>query len=567
MADDLKAGDEDAVTGRRGEPVDTPPRPSPARRSSRSTPAPTELIVAETPGELVPYQPKASTVSVGVQRRFSAAYAVVLGDLRDRRARHRAGDLTGFRPGAPPKWSSFQPSGERLEKAQEIADYVAPGYKLDDQQQMVVVQARDAGVGSQQIQFVAVPGQSSSTTSSTAPNTVAYEMCGLGEHCSISSGTAVDRPRPAAAARGARDRALHVQVRRQHRRRRGVHAAAGRRHDLVGAAVQEGELRQRARALDHEDADRSRLRPGDAGQLARARPGRAADGQRALLVQGAGRERRAGAGARRSRPRDGPSHAQRSSGPVAASTPSTTTRHPIRMRHVRLFVAPWFFELPPFRRFDGYAAHWTILLRKPPGPGGASDDLVTHELCHVWQMQHRPFQMPLVLRLGAVLPQPLRGRGAPGRRRDPRVIRDAAARPGAARRRRGRGDPGRHRATAGLVAGVSDAGRRRDGRLAARRRPAVGDAAGGRAVERARDRRHRLPRRAERRHRRDRLRHRPGGARPRAGDRGAGGAGRRSSRRSRRCASCAPRPTPTTCRRSACWSAAGSSRSPATSWL
>jgi hypothetical protein len=23
------------------------------------------------------------------------------------------------------------------------------------------------------------------------------------------------------------------------------------------------------------------------------------------------------------------------------------------------------------------------------------DDLVTHELCHVWQMQHRPLAMPL----------------------------------------------------------------------------------------------------------------------------------------------------------------------------
>ena len=23
------------------------------------------------------------------------------------------------------------------------------------------------------------------------------------------------------------------------------------------------------------------------------------------------------------------------------------------------------------------------------------DDLVTHELCHVWQMQHRPVRMPL----------------------------------------------------------------------------------------------------------------------------------------------------------------------------
>ena len=50
---------------------------------------------------------------------------------------------------------------------------------------------------------------------------------------------------------------------------------------------------------------------------------------------------------------------------------------------------------PPFRRFDGYAAHNTILLRRPVAADGASDDLVTHELCHVWQMQHEPVRMPL----------------------------------------------------------------------------------------------------------------------------------------------------------------------------
>ncbi len=68
---------------------------------------------------------------------------------------------------------------------------------------------------------------------------------------------------------------------------------------------------------------------------------------------------------------------------------------PVRLKRVRLVVAPWFFRVPPFRRFDGYALHNTILLRLPPGAGGASDDLVTHELCHVWQMQHRPLAMPL----------------------------------------------------------------------------------------------------------------------------------------------------------------------------
>jgi hypothetical protein len=60
---------------------------------------------------------------------------------------------------------------------------------------------------------------------------------------------------------------------------------------------------------------------------------------------------------------------------------------------VRLFVVPAFFRLPRVRRFDGFAAWNLILLRD--GAFLADDDLVTHELCHVWQMQHRPLRMPL----------------------------------------------------------------------------------------------------------------------------------------------------------------------------
>ena len=67
---------------------------------------------------------------------------------------------------------------------------------------------------------------------------------------------------------------------------------------------------------------------------------------------------------------------------------------PVRTERVRVYVTPWFFRLPYFRRFDGYALHRAILLRRAPGRG-ASDDLVTHELCHVWQLQHRPLRMPL----------------------------------------------------------------------------------------------------------------------------------------------------------------------------
>jgi hypothetical protein len=66
---------------------------------------------------------------------------------------------------------------------------------------------------------------------------------------------------------------------------------------------------------------------------------------------------------------------------------------PVRIEHVHVIVSPLLFRLPWFRRFDGYAAWWTIFLRSAPTP--EDDDLVCHELCHVWQMQHHPASMPL----------------------------------------------------------------------------------------------------------------------------------------------------------------------------
>jgi hypothetical protein len=66
---------------------------------------------------------------------------------------------------------------------------------------------------------------------------------------------------------------------------------------------------------------------------------------------------------------------------------------PVRLAGVRLIAAPHLFRLPWLRRFDGYATHRVILVRKREHL--ADDDLVTHELCHVWQMQHRPLRMPL----------------------------------------------------------------------------------------------------------------------------------------------------------------------------
>ena len=66
---------------------------------------------------------------------------------------------------------------------------------------------------------------------------------------------------------------------------------------------------------------------------------------------------------------------------------------PVRVSRVRVLHTPWLFRLPWFRRFHGYTMWPLILLRMPVAE--ASDDLVVHELCHVWQMQHRPLSMPL----------------------------------------------------------------------------------------------------------------------------------------------------------------------------
>ena len=67
----------------------------------------------------------------------------------------------------------------------------------------------------------------------------------------------------------------------------------------------------------------------------------------------------------------------------------TWYQRPVRIERVRVVVAPWFFRVPPFRRYSGYTLVRTILLKSPE----VSDALITHELCHVWQMQHRPVHM------------------------------------------------------------------------------------------------------------------------------------------------------------------------------
>ncbi len=66
---------------------------------------------------------------------------------------------------------------------------------------------------------------------------------------------------------------------------------------------------------------------------------------------------------------------------------------PVRVDRVRIVTLPAFFRLPLLRGYRGYALWRTILLKDPLAE--SSDDLVTHELCHVRQMQNRPLHVVL----------------------------------------------------------------------------------------------------------------------------------------------------------------------------
>lgn len=65
---------------------------------------------------------------------------------------------------------------------------------------------------------------------------------------------------------------------------------------------------------------------------------------------------------------------------------------PVDISRVRVVVWPALFRFPYLRRFDGYATWRVIVMRRPCR---VPDDLLVHELCHVWQMQHHPIRMPL----------------------------------------------------------------------------------------------------------------------------------------------------------------------------
>ena len=63
----------------------------------------------------------------------------------------------------------------------------------------------------------------------------------------------------------------------------------------------------------------------------------------------------------------------------------------VNMGRVRIVEAPWLFRIPGFRRFHGYEIGPLIFVKRPLAQ--VSNDLITHELTHVWQDQNRRIRM------------------------------------------------------------------------------------------------------------------------------------------------------------------------------
>jgi hypothetical protein len=64
---------------------------------------------------------------------------------------------------------------------------------------------------------------------------------------------------------------------------------------------------------------------------------------------------------------------------------------PVDIRRVRIFHTAWLYRIPGFRRFHGYELGAWIFIKAPLDQ--VSENLIVHELTHVWQHQHRPLRM------------------------------------------------------------------------------------------------------------------------------------------------------------------------------
>ena len=94
--------------------------------------------------------------------------------------------LVAGRPPKPPQWSEWKPKGSNEVALAQIADHIAPNYRMADGEQLVAVEG-----GPLQIQGLPVRVVLRPTKTDYAPSSgkgALFILCGMGDKCSIKSG-------------------------------------------------------------------------------------------------------------------------------------------------------------------------------------------------------------------------------------------------------------------------------------------------------------------------------------------------------------------------------------------
>lgn len=158
-----------------------------------------EVVAAPAPDAMTELESFAARADHVPRSRFTLAYAALalLGGFAVMISAIALANTDFVRSGGG-AWSSFKPAGDGIDKARSIAEYVAPRYRTNEGQQLVIAGPTDGtAVADAQNLPVALIAVAKPGTSQNQPDfepfveskdSVSYILCGQGPKCAISSG-------------------------------------------------------------------------------------------------------------------------------------------------------------------------------------------------------------------------------------------------------------------------------------------------------------------------------------------------------------------------------------------
>ena len=155
---------------------------SPDAGGSELEPARTRELDSAKSKELAPYTPRPEH---GHETKFRLIYAV-LGGMGLAAIAAAAIFVIAGRPPKPPPWSSWKPTAGGDQALSQIADHIAPNYRLPTGEQLVAVDGGPAEVAGLPVKIVLLRTPTEPTF--TQGKAAMFSLCGLGKFCSIKVG-------------------------------------------------------------------------------------------------------------------------------------------------------------------------------------------------------------------------------------------------------------------------------------------------------------------------------------------------------------------------------------------